>query len=504
MNNQVNTPTLRRAFLLFSTILALTGAVTPIQIPSDAEISSAVSFKLFADPYFSPKEMRVQTDRGAVTLTGLTSDLRSKDRAARIAEQIRGVRSVINRLSVKPTSISEQKLQQQVKDALAMDPTTAAYDVSPKVINGIVELNGTVHSWAEKQLASWVINGIPGVGEVNNQLAIRYPITGSDAQIAADIQGRLRQDPWIANYSLGVAVVQGNVSLSGVVGSALAKRNAFADAWVYGVKNVDVAALTVDPALANPATRQSEPLFSLTDQDIKSNVLSAFSWDPRVNRYNPNVQVDKGVATLSGSVGNIAAKAAAEQDAYNTVGVLSVTNRLKVRPVFRPDRAIEASLKKSFDWNLPSNVRSEIKARVSSGVVTLTGRVRSPYEEWQARDAAMRVRGVVAVNNQLGIATRREPFLDQDTRERIEQAIHWDPLINPSQSRIQVRVENGKARLAGNVENWDEHAAATRDAFNAGATRVENSLRVRKAPNERKTYVYNSYPEATTNASAIG
>ena len=43
---------------------------------------------------------------------------------------------------------------------------------------------------------------------------------------------------------------------------------------------------------------------------------------------------------------------------------------------------------------------------------------------------------------------------------------------------IVVTVEDGKATLTGNVDSWSEYSAATENAYEGGATWVDNELDV--------------------------
>ena len=54
-------------------------------------------------------------------------------------------------------------------------------------------------------------------------------------QIAADVKSRLQWDIWVNGDMTNVEVSGGRVTLTGVVGSAIAKSRASDDSWVNGV-----------------------------------------------------------------------------------------------------------------------------------------------------------------------------------------------------------------------------------------------------------------------------
>ena len=77
-----------------------TGPVAPLGSgPSNAEIAAAISSKLLEDPDLASIEARV-TD-GTVTLVGRVPDDELKVRAEEIARSVKGVRRVVNRITVQ-------------------------------------------------------------------------------------------------------------------------------------------------------------------------------------------------------------------------------------------------------------------------------------------------------------------------------------------------------------------------------------------------------------------
>jgi len=75
----------------------------------------------------------VSTSQGVVTLSGPVSNLLAKERAVRIAASIRGVRGVIDRISVTPVSRSDADVRKDIQAALRQDPATESYRVAASV-----------------------------------------------------------------------------------------------------------------------------------------------------------------------------------------------------------------------------------------------------------------------------------------------------------------------------------------------------------------------------------
>jgi osmotically-inducible protein OsmY len=93
---------------------------------------------------------------------------------------------------------------------------------------------------------------------------------------------------------------------------------------------------------------------------------------------------------------------------------------------------------------------NEIGVAVKDGVVTLTGWVDSFTKRWAAEEAAYRVRGVLAVANDIevrlpGTAERT----DAEIAAAATRALEWDAFISPE--RVHVTVSKGWVTLRGEV-----------------------------------------------------
>ena len=85
----------------------------------------------------------------------------------------------------------------------------------------------------------------------------------------------------------------------------------------------------------NPLLR-IERYTTVTDKEISDAIQRAFKYDPRLLSFKTEVHVEKGVVTLTGNVGHLAAKEAAERTARYTIGVRHVKNNLRVRWLDKP------------------------------------------------------------------------------------------------------------------------------------------------------------------------
>ena len=92
-----------------------------------------------------------------------------------------------------------------------------------------------------------IAKGVKGVKEVRNDLTINYLSKRTDPEIAAEIKTRLQWDIWMNGDLIHLVVENGNVTLTGTLGSAIGKSRAFDDAWVNGVTSVNDSGLKIMP-----------------------------------------------------------------------------------------------------------------------------------------------------------------------------------------------------------------------------------------------------------------
>ncbi len=90
----------------------------------DSGITLAIATDLAVDELVSPKDAYLHTSHGIVTLTGSSDNLLSNERAVKIAESIKGVHAVVNKIDVKPNSLPDSEISRNVARALRCDPAT--------------------------------------------------------------------------------------------------------------------------------------------------------------------------------------------------------------------------------------------------------------------------------------------------------------------------------------------------------------------------------------------
>lgn len=489
--------------------LAAAGAQAkrPPEALDDQDITRAVARELSMDGAVAVDEIEITTRAGAVTLTGEVAHLLARARATRLAELVKGVREVDNRLRVAPGAPrADEALRLDVESALLADPATAPYRVAVAVEDRAVTLTGTVPSWGARQLVAYVASGVKGVTELHDRLQIAPQRARSDRELADDIARRLRWDALIDASAIHLDVERGQVRLRGAVGSAAEKTRAFHDAWVAGVSSVDHGALEVQWWMRERRrVRPHDVPVARPDEAVEQAIRDAARHDARVAGFRIEPEVTAGIVLLRGTVDHLEARRAAEQVARSTAGVVAVKSYIEVRPKQPTADAALADHVESALLRNPITAGHELDSDAAQGVVTLTGTVDRTFEKVEAENVAENVPGVIEVHNRLEVrrtphAFVYEPYLypyypqpadswsqyiptgqpRSDTRIRaaIAEELAWTPFLDARE--LTISVLDGRATLIGNVGSWRERQVATDNAFEGGAVAVINRLGVRE------------------------
>ena len=144
----------------------------------------------------------------------------------------------------------------------------------------------------------------------------------------------------------------------------------------------------------------------------------------------------------------------------------------------RSDEDIQRDVLDEIAWDAQLQP-NEIGVMVTDGVVTLTGWVDSFTKKWAAERAAWRVRGVVAVANDIEVRLPgSSERTDADIAAAAVRALEWDALIPPG--KVKATVSHGWVTLEGEVEWQFQRREAERSVRRlTGVRGVTNLIRVR-------------------------
>jgi osmotically-inducible protein OsmY len=386
---------------------------------ADADILTVVA-RLFGQPKgVGATRITTACREGIVELTGFTDSLLARQRAADLVKAIRGVRGVLNELSVCSPDVPDGELRRRVQRALAQDPAVCGYAVDCRACAGAVTVEGVVQSWAEAQLVLLILFGVPGLRQLHNHLVVRGGLlTNSDAEITTQIQAFLAWDIRVVSTRVDVLAIDGVVYLTGTVGSAAKHDQVVATAYVAGAHCVKAGELLVAYWAQDPALSRQE-FTPKADAEVAQAICDAFRYDPRLDPLLPTVQVRAGVVTLLGTLSNLRARHAAEQDARNVVGTWKVHNLLKVRSARpQPDAYIQTQVQAALRHD-PYVCRCCLAVQVTNGRVQLSGVVDDYFGRERAADVAAGINGVVEVLNHVHLVAAPCAQIAPDTSEEI-------------------------------------------------------------------------------------
>ena len=477
--------------ILLGAMLAASAPVTADEV-TDSSISSWINEALRHDPLVPASEINVRSQEGIVTLSGRVDNLSVKSRVDRQATKIRGVREVLNELTVAPSSLSDADIVYAVRRRILNNATIVSQGIVVTSVDGNVTIKGEVANWSEAEEAALLASAVAGVKNVKNDLATRYTATRSDQEIKIDAVAALHRDVYLTGFPISVAVKDGAVSLTGSVGNAYQKRRAAQAArWVSHVTFVENE-LVVRP---EEKGELRERVVYVSDDALEKAIREELVEDIRVDASEIGARASDGEVTLEGSVTSHAQKRIAEQDARDVVGVAWVTNILFVKT----DQPEDWIIRDDVNFNLDTDsalAPFDLESRVEDGVVTLIGRVHDWSEKGHATVVAGRVRAVREVVNEIRVQPETEPItknsdatLAKEIRDSFRR--HWT--TSRVADRIRVGVKGGVATLTGDLDTWGERLDAGRVAFGTeGVWKVQNRLTVKGYDYEWEKWEYDA------------
>jgi osmotically-inducible protein OsmY len=376
----------------------------------DMELEQTVRRELALSPLIAADQIDVSAADGIVTLRGTQPLLLGIDRAARIAEEVPGVRQVVSSLELSQRrEVDGAKLEYDIRYALLTDPATERGKIAVEAGDfGDVTLSGTVDSGAQRRLATLIVMSIAGVQSVNNQIEVDRGVARFDSEIVADVRRGLRWDVNVNSARIVVSAKDGVVTLSGAVRDGAERRRAANLSWVTGVRKVDVTPLQVTPHTTG-TKRPPDPPSERFDAAISGAVRRAIDAHPRLTYAQVDVMVRQGIVTLRGTVASLQAKRIARSIPLRLLGVRDVHDQLRIGGLIAQSYD-DAEIRRRVERALALNrltVGNPIAARVRQSAVRLTGEVDRQYSRRVAEELVEGVPGVSSITNELSVVPRR-------------------------------------------------------------------------------------------------
>jgi osmotically-inducible protein OsmY len=140
---------------------------------TDADIAKAALDTLKWDSMVPDDKIKVTVEKGWVTLDGTVDWNYQRDAAGRAVRNLTGVRGLSNLVTVRPKAkVNPGEVKRQIFDAFRRNADLEARRIGVDSKDGKIVLHGNVHNWTEFDEATRAAWSVPGVAEVENQLAV--------------------------------------------------------------------------------------------------------------------------------------------------------------------------------------------------------------------------------------------------------------------------------------------------------------------------------------------
>jgi hyperosmotically inducible periplasmic protein len=207
---------LAAAILLISPVLA-----------DDAGLRERIEARLGKAELAEHGQVEVAVENGVAVLSGFTTTVDARNEAERTARK--ETKAVENRLRVVPVAVEDAALQRAVADAVLGYVNYGVFDsVGAGVEQGTVTLRGSVqHPWRRADIERRVAR-LEGVREIRNEIRVQSVSSADERlrrQLYRDIYGNglFQRYATFVDPPIRIIVENGNVTLTGVVNSAVEK-----------------------------------------------------------------------------------------------------------------------------------------------------------------------------------------------------------------------------------------------------------------------------------------
>jgi osmotically-inducible protein OsmY len=148
--------------------------ILPASRKTDTQIAEAVLNALKWHSAIQDEKIKIKVEDGNVRLEGEVEWEYQRTSIKSAIENLAGVRSVVNLVTVK-SKITPSEVQQKIKAAFQRSATIDAGKITVEVFGSKVVLHGQVRSFAEKEDAELAAWNAPGINSVESNLEIEVP-----------------------------------------------------------------------------------------------------------------------------------------------------------------------------------------------------------------------------------------------------------------------------------------------------------------------------------------
>lgn len=145
----------------------------------DSVVTTRVKSALLADPDIKSFEIKVETRKGLVQLSGFVDTQTRIDSALALVRKVEGVKGVENGMNLKDgkatvgNTVDDGIVTTKIKSALLADPAVKSFDIGVVTRKGEVQLSGFVESQKQIDQAILLARAVDGVQGVTNEMSIK-------------------------------------------------------------------------------------------------------------------------------------------------------------------------------------------------------------------------------------------------------------------------------------------------------------------------------------------
>lgn len=246
--------------------------------------------------------------------------------------------------------LAHGQVKQEVKDAsitarietlFLLNEHLNPFNINTSTSEGVVTLVGGVSDGVQRELAADLASSVEGVVRVENNIIVTPDAENEqnrrswkqaidDRSVTASVRARLVYNGEFKGLKVGVQTVNGVATLYGVVRSEEQRdrilRIAAETKGVQRVKNN----LTVQPPERVTEKPFREVGYTMSDELIEKRIETTLLFNRRVSIRDLDVEVNNGVAILTGSVNTEEQRTLAEELTRSLGGVKDVRNDIQL------------------------------------------------------------------------------------------------------------------------------------------------------------------------------
>ena len=145
----------------------------------DSVVTTKVKSALLSDPEIKSLDIKVETRKGEVMLSGFVSNQAQAERAIQVARGTAGVKLVSNKMDLKDgaasvgNTVDDGVITAKVRAALLGDPSINSTDIAVVTRKGATQLSGFVNDQTQISRAIDLTRMVDGVKSVTNEMSVK-------------------------------------------------------------------------------------------------------------------------------------------------------------------------------------------------------------------------------------------------------------------------------------------------------------------------------------------